>query len=77
MSIPASSVAATDQQYNAVKAVLDELIDGLRPQVAGSDEAVGWLGTVQRDIARAKKDPEYLDRIMQLAGAAFIRLAKQ
>lgn len=76
--IPARSFAAVDQQYSSVTQMLDMMLEVMQQQVAAEkDIAAAWSGTVQVSLAEAKKDPDYLDNIIQLAVAAFIRLAKQ
>jgi hypothetical protein len=75
--VPAQ-LANVDQQYASVKQVLDRMVSGLRRELGCEyDEAAGWLGTVQASLKCAKTDPEYLDSLVQLATAAFIRLAKE
>lgn len=75
--VSAQSLAALDQHYNATKQTLDRMLSGLLSQIESEhDEAAGWLGTVQVSLAHAKQDPEYLESVVQLAVAAFIRLAK-
>lgn len=74
--IPPQTVSATDQQYASVKQLLNHML-ALAQADDEQDESVAWAGTVQAALKQAKEDPDYLDRIIQLSVAAFIRLAKR